>query len=465
MPVLTVRDVASGKQLDRVTLEDGELIFQTGAAEPLFEAMLAAGMTPEEALETRAGWSNGYIRTSEILDAQKLPPIPGLIESLGGGALTAAGDGLAFNPNQPRDHRGRWTKTPGGALPNVDATPGGGRKRGSGVSRLVKVSSGGKGSKDGPREYTVGGRRRQWTTEEARKVADVLDAAADGKSVPAAVEGRIVSDGIKRKRVGAVHAFPLNNGNVMLDVGGDTGKEGVGEQELTPAQARELAQILRGNADEDEGKTGTGTTPPARLVKSPSEIGTPSADGKVGKAPSEAAMTAEWAAHNSSLSKAQARSVKDYSENDYADMNSVLRQPPGTKLTARQKEFAKQAETLQSAMAPAPRGVKVYRGSDLRSLGLPKDASAADVKALLGKTVINDAFTSTSTDPEQVFVGNAEFEIEVPEGAPSIWLNGNARVSSEQELLLAAGSKMQITGVREVPPGSGQYKIKGRIVA
>jgi hypothetical protein len=475
MAVLVVQDVASGEQLDRVTLDDGELKFQTGAAEPLFEAMIQGGVPPEEALALRTGWSNGYVRTSELLDVAKLPPIPGLVESLSGGALTAAADDLfKFNPNQPRDARGRWTKTPGGPLPNADVTPGG-RRRSSGVSRLVKASGGGRGSKKGPTSYTVGGRKREWTPEQARKVADALEASADGKSSPQAVEGRTINDGVRRRRVEAVHAFPLNNGNVMLDVGGDSGKDGVGEQELTPAQARELAEILRKNADRDEGKKASkpdaapapapAPAPTARWVKAPADIGTPSADGKVGKAPKEAAMTAEWKAHNDSLSDAQRKAVKTYSTTDYLKMNGVLRKPPGSKLTAEEKKFAKESETLQSAMAPAPRGVKVYRGSNLQSLGLPKDASAADMKAMLGKTVINDAFTSTSTDPNEIFGGNLELEIEVPEGTPSIWMNGNARVPSEQELLLAAGSKMQITGVRETPPGSGQYKVKGRIVA
>ena len=462
MAVLTVLDVASGDQLDRVTVEDGELRFQTGAAEPLFESMINAGMPPEEALELRAGWSNGYVRTTQLLDADSLLPIPGLAEAVGGGALTAA-DAFKFNPNQPRDARGRWTKTPGGLLPNADVIP---TRRRSAISRLVKPSRAGRGK--GPTSYTVGGRKRDWTPDEARKVADALDASADGKSVPAAVEGKTVTGGGRRRVLGRVHAFPTKDGNVILDVGGDSDKEGTGEQELTPEQARDLAALLRKNADRDEGgnaeKKAPAAAPESRWVKAPTEVGTPSADGKTARI-RESVMNADWKAHNDSLTDAQRKAVKTYSTTDYMEMNGVLRQPPGTKLTKRQKEFVKQSEILQSAMAPTPKGVKVFRGSNLQSLGLPKDATAADVKAMLGKTVINDAFTSTSTDPDEIFGGNLELEIDVPEGTPAVWMNGNARVPSEQELLLAAGSKMQITGVREVPPGSGQYKVKGRIVA
>jgi len=460
MAVLTVLDVASGDQLDRVMVEDGELRFQTGAAEPLFESLVSAGMSPEEALELRAGWSNGYVRTSRLLDADGLPPIPGLIEAVGGGALTAA-DAFAFNPNQPRDARGRWTKTPGGLLPNADVIP---SRRRSAVSRLVKPSRAGRGK--GPTSYTVGGRKRDWTPDEARKVADALEASADGKSVPAAVEGKTVTGGGRRRVLGRTHAFPTRDGNVILDVGADSGQEGTGEQELTPEQARDLAALLRKNADRDEGGGAEKKAAPApepRWVKAPSEIGTPSAEGKAART-KESVMNADWKAQNDSLTDAQRKAVKTYSTTDYLKMNGVLRKPPGSKLTAEEKKYAKEAETLQGAMAPAPRSVKVYRGSNLQSLGLPKDASPADVKAMLGKTVVNDAFTSTSTDPDEIFGGNLELEIDVPEGTPAVWMNGNARVPSEQELLLAAGSKMTITGVREVPPGSGQFKVKGRIV-
>lgn len=237
--------------------------------------------------------------------------------------------------------------------------------------------------------------------------------------------------------------------------------------DVTPSVPKVDVKAPTKTPGKEPGKGGgkAAAPPPPRRVKAAADIGTPSADGKVGRAPKESAMTAEWKAHNDSLTKEQRQAVRTYSTTDYMEINGVLRQPPGAKLTAKQKQFAKQAEILQDAMAPAPRGVKAFRGSNLQSLGLPKDATVDDVKAMLGKTVINDAFTSTSTDPEEIFGGNVEFEIDVPEGTPSVWMNGNARVPSEQELLLAAGSKMKITGVREVPAGSGQYKIKGRIVA
>jgi hypothetical protein len=103
MATLLVTDVPTGQQLDRVTLADGGLQYATGAAQELFAGALAAGLDPAEAFAERAGWSNGYIRISQPLDPDRLPPIPGLREQVEG-SLTAA-----FNPRQARDEDGRWT--------------------------------------------------------------------------------------------------------------------------------------------------------------------------------------------------------------------------------------------------------------------------------------------------------------------------------------------------------------------
>jgi hypothetical protein len=108
MPTLIVTDVATGQQLDRVTLADDGLHFHTGSAEPLFAAMLAAGTAAREAFDLRTAWSNGYVRTTPVIDVEALPAIPGLREEVTG-ALTAS-----FNPGQPRDGDGQWTGgTPG----------------------------------------------------------------------------------------------------------------------------------------------------------------------------------------------------------------------------------------------------------------------------------------------------------------------------------------------------------------
>lgn len=112
MPTLIVSDVASGDMLDRVTLSDSGLDYHTGTAAPLFDSLITAGESPQEAFRLRAGWSNGYVRTTPPIDVEELPAIPGLREQVVG-ALTAA-----FNPGQPRDADGQWSD---GGAPEVDA--------------------------------------------------------------------------------------------------------------------------------------------------------------------------------------------------------------------------------------------------------------------------------------------------------------------------------------------------------
>lgn len=160
---------------------------------------------------------------------------------------TDQADDFKFNPNQPRDARGRWTKGAGGLLSDLPDVSAATRRRRA--SKLVSPSPRRRGHNT---SYTVGGRKRQWTPEQARAVADSLEASADGKSSPAAIEGRTVSERGRRRALERVHAFPTRDDKVILDVGADSGKEGTGEQELTKEQARDLAALLRHNADRDE---------------------------------------------------------------------------------------------------------------------------------------------------------------------------------------------------------------------
>lgn len=208
--------------------------------------------------------------------------------------------------------------------------------------------------------------------------------------------------------------------------------------------------------------TGAAASGAPQRVTPTSDIGTPSSEGKV-TAVKPAAMDKDWKDWNDGLSKAQQGAVHEYTTSGYFQINKALKSKD-TKQTRAQKALIKQAETIQSAMAPAPRGAKLYRGTNTTSVGLPAEPTLNDVKALVGKTLVNDAFTSTSVSADEIFAGNLEFEIDMPEGTPSLWLNGNSRLPDEHEVLLAAGSKMRVVSVKESPAGSGNYKVKTRIV-
>lgn len=62
MKTLAITDHDSGMTLDRVQLSpEGQLTYETGVAQSIFDGLIASGMTPSRAFEMRTGWSNGYL--------------------------------------------------------------------------------------------------------------------------------------------------------------------------------------------------------------------------------------------------------------------------------------------------------------------------------------------------------------------------------------------------------------------
>lgn len=198
-------------------------------------------------------------------------------------------------------------------------------------------------------------------------------------------------------------------------------------------------------------------------VKSNKEIGKPSRYGQVPYAVAPAVMQKDWEGHWDSLSTKQRDAVDEYSGGGYADMNNILRNPPDNPDEIDQ-EYIDQAALVQSAMAPAPRATKAFRGMYANGLGISKNPSLEEIQGLIGHTLVNDAFTSTSVDRKASFNGNVRLEIEVPKGTPSIYLGTNSQFPKESELLLAAGAKMKIVGVEEIPEDPGSYRVKVRVV-
>lgn len=204
------------------------------------------------------------------------------------------------------------------------------------------------------------------------------------------------------------------------------------------------------------------TAPKAAPAAKEPAAAKPSTIGKVTAAVKPRVMEADWKDHNDSLSKDQRQAVHDYTTSDYFAINNALKGTP-PKTARERKSIEKTTALIRSSMAPAPRGTKVFRGTNTASIGLPKNPTLAEMRALVGKTLVNDAFTSTSVSADEIFAGNLELDIEMPEGTPSLWLNGNSRLPDEHEVLLDAGSRMQVLSVRESPAGSGNFKVKTRM--
>jgi hypothetical protein len=202
-------------------------------------------------------------------------------------------------------------------------------------------------------------------------------------------------------------------------------------------------------------------------VKTTKSIGTPSRTGKANQRRSADQMDEDWEAHNDTLSSRQRFAVERYSESGYESMNALLRRPADGEGDRGDKSTLALCQDLQAAMAPAPKGQAVFRGLYSNGLGLGSHPSEEEVKALEGGVLVSDAFVSTSVNPNSAFSGDVKVEIEVPKGTPSLWVKPNSAHPGEDELLLAAGSKIKIISV-EVTPASmffpASYKVKARIV-
>lgn len=215
------------------------------------------------------------------------------------------------------------------------------------------------------------------------------------------------------------------------------------------------------------------TTPesakPKPIVKPIREIGKPSRTGKADFAIAPSVMEKDWRAHNNTLTPEQESAVRRYSGSWYTPMNELLRGQVTPEQRASSKAYwddvEAQAQLVQESMAPAPRGTKVFRGMRTDALGLGSNPSAEQIQSLVGQVLVNDAFTSTSVNRDAAFSGGVHLQIEVPKGSPTLWMNGNSGIPTEQELLLAAGSKMRIDGVDVVDTYYGrEYRIRARLV-
>lgn len=200
------------------------------------------------------------------------------------------------------------------------------------------------------------------------------------------------------------------------------------------------------------------------IVQPVANIGKPSRTGRADLAVSPEKMEQEWEGHWNKMTPTQKTAAYRYSGYDYGKMNAVLRDPGSIAGDQDAFDAALMSRELQSAMAPAPRGTKAFRGLYSRGLGISDNPTLEEMQALVGDTLINDAFTSTTVNRDLSFAGNVRMDIEVPKGTPSLWMGKNSSVPSEAELLLAAGAKMKILGVEPYPGQAGSYIVKARIV-
>lgn len=146
------------------------------------------------------------------------------------------------------------------------------------------------------------------------------------------------------------------------------------------------------------------------------------------------------------ITSAQRDGVEIYTGSAYEEMNEYLRGLSSSISSSRKQSIKDCTEAL--ARASLPQETIVRRGSGynmLRELGV--DFSPDNKSAVIGATVVDKGFVSTSPASGGGFSGSIEYVIKLPEGSQAMYVAPISRYSSEQELLINRGGRYLIEDV------------------
>ena len=154
------------------------------------------------------------------------------------------------------------------------------------------------------------------------------------------------------------------------------------------------------------------------------------------------------------LSDAERKAVRQYTTEDYKEINSRLR--ASTPAAGGKSPLVK---AIDAAMARSsmPENVVTWRGAG-RTLGAQIKAGAIGV----GDVMEDRAFMSTSIIKKKALDFNATtdtavLKIRVPEGARGMYVDDISDSRGEYELLLPRGTRLHVRGIRQVAPSEGGY--------
>jgi hypothetical protein len=165
------------------------------------------------------------------------------------------------------------------------------------------------------------------------------------------------------------------------------------------------------------------------------------------------------------LSAGHWKAVTRYTGNAYTQMNAYLRGKdssgnlyPPFKASEQTK---KDVLMIQDAMMPLQSDHLLNRGTGWNFV--PKEFQGADnLKKLIGKTFEDKAFMSTTVaGGGQGFHGPVKLTIEAPAGTHALFVKAKSQYSSENEMLLAAGTRFRVLSVEEK---GGQTHVRVRVV-
>lgn len=133
----------------------------------------------------------------------------------------------------------------------------------------------------------------------------------------------------------------------------------------------------------------------------------------------------------------QRDALHSYTGGGYHGMNDYLRR--GGSLSDRTD-----VREAASGMNPVPEPFLTRRGCDFRQFGLN---SYEEAVGLIGKTVEDKGFLSTSAAGKSAFSGTVSLEVEVAAGTRGAYVQSISSFSSEREFIIAPGTKYKVLSV------------------
>jgi len=151
-------------------------------------------------------------------------------------------------------------------------------------------------------------------------------------------------------------------------------------------------------------------------------------------------------------------SIRSYSA-DYQEINGPLREG----VAAGDEPW--QVADLDAAMSPTPTPVTVHRWTGTRQFRGIDLRDPAARRELVGKTITDRGYTSTSLrqmdmPPLEIDDEPVKLIVDVPAGSPALYLGTRSAFAREQELLLARSTRFRVVSVEPSPTSYGEAVIR-----
>jgi len=168
------------------------------------------------------------------------------------------------------------------------------------------------------------------------------------------------------------------------------------------------------------------------------------------------AQDAYMKANGVKWSAQQRSALKSYTGSAYTTYNDYLRGTGSGSQSTKQHVV-----NIQSAMMPLPQHTLLKRGTGWSAL--PAEFQGANAAKMIGKTFQEPGFTSTTVAGMGGHFSGQPLQliIEAPAGTPAAFVNGISHFKdSENEMLLAAGTKFKVLSVEKTTGGNTIMRVR-----